>query len=83
MAIARGKASDPYKTKWWETDGDRFASEGSGSSPDVGARISRRVFCYIDGHPSVGKFWRPVLASFGQEVEQIPDGCKEVYASVV
>jgi hypothetical protein len=37
----------------------------------------------MDGHHSIGKFWRPILASFGQEVEQIPDRCKEVYASVV
>jgi hypothetical protein len=43
----------------------------------------RRPHSYADGHPSIGKFWRPILASFGQEVEQIPDRRKEVYASVV
>jgi hypothetical protein len=37
----------------------------------------------LGGYQSIGKFRRPILASFGQEVEEIPDRCIEVYASVV
>ena len=38
---------------------------------------------YRDGHPSVEKFWRPILAAFGQEVEHIPNRGKEIYAPAV
>ena len=37
----------------------------------------------MDGYQSAGKLRRPILASFGQEVEEIPDRRIEVYASVV
>lgn len=37
----------------------------------------------MDGFPSIEKFRRPILASFGQKVEEIPDRREEVYASVV
>ena len=37
----------------------------------------------MDGYQSIEKFRRPILASFRQKVEQIPDRGKEVYAPVV
>ena len=58
----------------------------TGRAPLCIFRIFRQTCaCWTctDGHQSIGEFWRPILASFGQEVEQIPDRCKEVYASVV
>jgi len=37
----------------------------------------------MDGYPSIEEFWRPILAAFGQEVEQIPNWCKEIYPPVI
>ena len=37
----------------------------------------------MDGYQSIEKFWRPILAAFGQEVEQIPNRGKEIYAPVI